>query len=90
MYGDSEFSLWDGSISGKNIAFEKDKLIQQQWYFGDQKEESIVTIKLHVHQGGTSIELRHTNIPAMEYEAIVDGWDTEYFGALQDFYKKED
>ena len=27
----SEFSLWEGSIVGKNIAFEKDKKIVQQW-----------------------------------------------------------
>ncbi|CAN5500780.1 hypothetical protein BH11BAC2_BH11BAC2_01870 [soil metagenome] len=41
---DSEFSLWDGSITGKNLEFEIDKKIVQQWYFGDQEEHSIVTI----------------------------------------------
>lgn len=81
----SEFSLWEGSISGKNISFEKDKSIVQQWYF-EQEEPSIVTIRLHPHKQGTSVELRHTNIPEEEYENIVEGWNENYFGSLEHFY----
>ena len=83
----SEFSLWEGSIVGKNVEFEESKKIVQQWYFGDQEEASIVTIKLHLHKSGTSVELRHTNIPDNDYEDIVDGWDNTYFGALLEFYE---
>lgn len=83
----SEFSLWEGSIAGKNIAFEEGKKIVQQWYFGDQETESIVTIKLHPHKSGTSAELLHTNIPDEAYEEMVDGWDENYFGLLIDFYR---
>ncbi len=82
----SEFSLWDGSITGKNIEFEKDKKIVQQWYFGDQQEESIVTIKLHPDKEQTSVELRHTNIPDEAYDDIVEGWNDTYFGLLHEFY----
>lgn len=82
-----EFSLWDGSIVGKNMAFEKDKMIVQQWYFGDQEEPSIVTIKLHAKDNQTSVELRHTNIPDDDYEEIVDGWNSIYFASLQEFYE---
>lgn len=82
----SEFSMWEGSISGKNLEFEQDKKIVQEWYFGDQEEPSIVTIKLHPDNKGTSVELRHTNIPDEDFEDIVDGWKVNYFGALEDFY----
>ncbi len=82
----SEFSLWEGSIVGKNIAFEDGKKIVQQWYFGDQNEDSIVTIKLHIHKQGTSAELTHTNIPDEAYEEMVDGWNDNYFGLLISFY----
>jgi activator of HSP90 ATPase len=82
----SEFSLWDGSIAGKNVEFEPGKKIVQQWYFGDHPEESIVTIKLHPHAQGTSVELKHVNIPDDDYEDIVEGWNTVYFGSLHDFY----
>ena len=82
----SEFSLWEGSIVGKNLEFEPGKKIVQQWYFGDQPAESIVTIKLHPHGEGTSAELRHSNIPDEDYEDIVEGWNTSYFGGLIEFY----
>ncbi len=83
---DTEFSLWDDSICGRNLEFEEGKKIVQQWYFGDQEEPSIVTIKLHPHKQGTSVELRHTNIPDEEYKAITEGWDESYFGSLLEFY----
>lgn len=85
----SEFSLWDGSIVGKNLEFESNKKIVQEWYFGEQQESSIVTIKLHSSTEGTSVELRHTNIPDDDYEDIVDGWNTVYFGSLAEFYEEE-
>ncbi|MCA1480924.1 SRPBCC domain-containing protein, partial [Bradyrhizobium sp. NBAIM08] len=46
----SEFSLWEGSITGRNISFEESRKIVQQWYFGEQEDSSIVTIKLHPHK----------------------------------------
>ena len=82
-----EFSLWDGSIVGKFLELERPNKIVHQWYFGDQPEESIVTIKLHLHVQGTSVELRHTNIPDTEYQDIIDGWNDVYFGSLSEFYE---
>lgn len=82
----SEFSLWEGSIAGKNLAFEEGKKIVQQWYFGDQEDDSIVTIKLHPHKQGTSAELFHTNIPDEAYEDMMEGWNENYFGLLIRFY----
>jgi activator of HSP90 ATPase len=82
----SEFALWDESIVGMNLEFEEDKKIVQEWYFGDQAEDSIVTIILHPNKKGTDVELRHTNIPDEAYDDIVAGWTDSYFGALIDFY----
>jgi len=83
----SEFSLWEGNISGKNLEFEQNKKIVQEWYFGEQEEPSIVTIKLHADKDKTSAELRHTNIPDEAYEDMVSGWDENYFGSLAEFYE---
>ena len=84
----TEFSLWDGSIIGKNLEFEPNKKIVQQWYFGEEETEqsSIVTLKLHEHNQGTSLEVRQTNIPEDEYHDLVEGWNNEYIGSLVDFY----
>jgi len=82
----TEFSLWEGSIEGKNLAFEPGKKIVQEWYFGEQEEASIVTIILHENKGKTSAELRHTNIPDEDFNNITEGWNENYFGSIIDFY----
>jgi activator of HSP90 ATPase len=79
-----EFSLWGGEIVGRNIEFETNKLIKQVWYF--DKLESPVTIKLHPDKKGTSIELRQQDIPDEAFENIADGWDIDYFGALEELF----
>src|SRR5690606_22320843 len=84
----TEFSLWEDSIVGKNLEFERNKRIVQQWYFGENNDASIVTIKLHAHKQGTSVELIHQNIPDEDFENITDGWINDYFGALIDFYSE--
>ena len=83
----TEFSLWEGSIEGRNMEFIKSKKIVQQWYFGEQEIPSIVTIILHDHKSGTSAELRHTNIPDEDFNNIINGWDENYFGSLINFYE---
>ena len=86
----TEFSLWDGSIVGKNLEFEEGKKIVQEWYFGEQSEPSVVTIKLHPDKGGqTSLEVRHVNIPDDDFDDIVDGWDNEYIFSLIEFYEED-
>lgn len=84
-----EFSLWEDSIVGKIVSLDENKKIVQQWYFGDQEEDSIVTFKLHPHKKGTSLELIHTNIPEEDYDNITEGWNDDYFGSLIDFYLDE-
>ena len=83
----SEFSLWDGSICGINLELKKKKKIIQQWFFGEQEEPSIVTIILHPDKKGTSVELRHTNIPEDDFDNITAGWNDQYFGSIIDFYE---
>lgn len=85
----TEFSLFDGSIEGKNLEFEENKKIVQEWYFGEEETPSIVTIKLHPHKEGTSVELKHNNIPDEAYEDMVEGWNDVYFAALNEFYAED-
>ena len=84
----SEFSLWGGSITGKNLEFEQDKKLVQQWYFGDTSPESIVTIKLHPDKDACSLELRHTNIPDADFDDITAGWMDVYMASLIDFFQE--
>ncbi len=88
---DGELSLWEDSIVGRFISLDPDKkIIVQEWYFGEQQEQSIVTIKLHADKKGTSLELRHTNIPDEAYEDMVAGWQDPFMASLIDFYEEEE
>lgn len=84
----SEFSLWEGSIVGKNLEFETNKKIVQQWYFGEDSEDSIVTIKLHAKGEETSMEVEHSNIPDEAFSDIVEGWNNSYFASLLEFFEE--
>ena len=85
----TEFSYWDGDIVGKNISFEPNKKIVQQWYFGEDGEPSIVTIKLHEDKKGTSLEFNQTNIPDEDYKDFTEGIEEYFLGGLADFFEIE-
>jgi activator of HSP90 ATPase len=86
---DTEFSYWDGDIVGKNISFEPNKKIVQQWYFGESNEPSIVTIKLHEDKKGTSLEFVQTNIPEEDFTDFTEGIEEYFLGGIADFFEEE-
>lgn len=81
----SEFSLWEGDICGRNMAFEDQVRIVQEWYFGEQDEPSIATIKFFKQGGKIQVDVIHTNIPDEAYEDIEEGWNEYYLGAIKTF-----
>lgn len=83
----SEFSIFDGDIAGRTISFTENKQLIQEWYFGDQPEQSIVTITLQPHQEGTKVNLEHTNVPDEDLEDFREGWNKYYWGAIKEFFK---
>ncbi len=86
----SEFSLWEDSICGINLEFEKNFKIVQEWFFGEEDEDkkSIVTIKLHPDKKGTSMEVVQTNIPDEAYKNIAEGWEEDYFNGLNQLFEQ--
>ena len=85
----TEFELWEGDICGKNLKVVPNKELVQEWYFDELPEPSIVTIKLHPKGTGTSIELKHTNVPEDAYENIKEGWEEYYIGAIKRFFEED-
>lgn len=81
----SEFSLFDGDITGRIRSIESPALLEQIWDFGDQEEESLVRIELFDESGKTRLELMHTNIPDEAFENIEDGWKNYYLEALKSY-----
>jgi activator of HSP90 ATPase len=82
----SDFSLWDGDITGTNIEFIKDRKVVQEWYFGDQPEKSIVTITIYPDKGDSAVTVEHTNIPDEDFADIAEGWREYYIGAIINFF----
>ena len=84
---DSEFSLFEGDIIGKNLAFKINEQIQQEWYFEGEKNKSIVTLNLMPDKNNTIVEVLHENVPDEVYEEMMEGWRKIYFGSLKRFFK---
>jgi len=82
----SDFSLWEGDITGKNLEFIQDRKVVQEWYFGDQSEKSIVTISISADGENSFVTVEHTNIPDDEFSQIAEGWREFYFGAITSFF----
>lgn len=82
----SDFSLWDGDITGKNVEFVKDKKVVQEWYFGDQSEKSVVTITIYPDKSDSAVNVEHSNIPDGDFADIADGWREYYIGAINSFF----
>jgi len=82
----SEFTLWDGDISGRNLEFIKDRKLVQEWYFGDQEEKSIVTIEIKREGEDSVVTVEHSNIPNDDFDQIAEGWREFYMGAIAAFF----
>ncbi len=81
----TEFELWDGDITGKILELEPFSKVTQQWYFGEQEEESVVTYKLHQEKNHVSVELRHTNIPDEVFEEFREGWESNFLLPIKNY-----
>lgn len=78
------FSLWEGDITGVNLEVIPNRRLVQEWFFGEQEEQSLVEIKLKKEGGKTLLELKHTHIPAEAYEEITEGWREYYLGSMKE------
>lgn len=80
-----EFSLWEGDIAGMNLEVIPNRLLVQEWFFGENESSSVARIQLKKEPGGqTAVRLEHTNIPGEVYEEITEGWKRHYLGAIKD------
>lgn len=87
-----EFSLWGGSIWGKNIKVVKNKKLVQEWFSDEENKwdkPSIATFNLSKDKNGTKLELVHEYVPDENSEDIDNGWKDYYIGPLKDYLEKK-
>ena len=78
------FSLWEGDITGVNLEVIPNKRLVQEWFFGEQEEQSVVRITLKKEGTKTGVDLLHTHIPDEVYDEITEGWRDYYLGAIKE------
>lgn len=77
------FSLWEGDITGVNLEVVPNRLLVQEWFFGERAEQSVARISLKKEKDRTVVELTHTHIPEEVYEEITEGWQDYYLGSIK-------
>ena len=88
----TKFSLWDGTIWGKNIQVVPDKQLVQEWYSQEEKEwkkPSIVTFTLQEEKNGTQVDLLQTDVPDEDGKNIEEGWKEYYLGPLKKYLEEK-
>ncbi len=82
---ETEFSMFDGDITGTIKTLDPPSLLEQIWDFGAQEKDSLVRIELFEESGKTRIEISHSDIPDKAFENIETGWKEYYLGALKSY-----
>jgi activator of HSP90 ATPase len=84
----SLFSLWGGSIHGKNLEVSPTKIVQH-WKEDKWKDFTTVSFQLDEAKGATTVKLVHEEIPDGSFKNIKDGWDQYYMLPLKEFVEAQ-
>jgi len=87
----ADVSAWDGFIRGRNLELVPGERIVQSWRtseFGDEHEDSIVTIVLEETDDGTLLVLEHSNVPEEQKSYEEGGWQSYYFEPMVAYFSE--
>lgn len=82
-----KFSLWGGSIWGKNLEVSDQKKLVQEWWSSDEPkwtQPSKVTFNLSFKGEKVTIDLLHEKVPDANAKDIAEGWKEYYLGPLKE------
>jgi len=84
-----KFSVWEGSINGKNLELVPDKKIVQEWRSEEEEwpkgHYSKATFQLKESKRKTILKFTQTGVPLAAYGAISRGWQDYYWKPLKEF-----
>ncbi len=87
----SEFTAWDGYISGKYLKLEKGKRIVAQWVTTEWPQgypPSMLELTFSAKGDGTEVRLRHSDVPKSQAEDYRKGWIDFYWKPLKEYFEK--
>lgn len=86
----TNFTAFNGYISGKNLELVPGKKIVQSWRtteFEDDDPDSRLEILLEPHNKGTRLTLIHTELPHGDGEKYKLGWQEYYFEPMMEYFE---
>jgi uncharacterized protein YndB with AHSA1/START domain len=87
----AEVTAWDGYVSGRNLELIPGERIVQSWRtteFGEEDEDSIITVLLQEIEGGTLLTLEHSNVPDEHKSYEEGGWRSNYFEPMIAYFSE--
>jgi len=88
----SEFTAWEGYISGKNLELKSPSRILQSWRtteFQADAPDSRLEVLLEEAKGGTKVTLVHTDIPQGQAASYRQGWIEYYFEPMKEYFTRK-
>src|SRR5262245_13115557 len=85
------FTVWNGYITGRNLKLEPGRRIVQSWRttkFADTDPDSQIEMLLQPAAGGTTITVRHTNVPDGHTSYRDGGWQRSYFEPMKQYFER--
>ena len=87
----SDFTAWDGYISGKILELDPGKRILQIWQtteWPEGAEPSQVEWTFEPKNDGTQVTLDHSNVPASQADSYKQGWVDFYWVPMKSYFNK--
>jgi activator of HSP90 ATPase len=85
------FTVWNGYITGRNLTLEPGRRIVQSWRttkFTDTDPDSQIEVVLQPATGGTTVTVRHSNVPDGHTSYRDGGWQRSYFEPMKQHFKR--
>jgi len=83
------FTVWNGFISGKNLALEPGKRIVQSWRttrFTPADPDSEIEVLLEPVASGTRVTVNHRHVPDGHTSYRDGGWQRSYFDTMKAYF----
>ncbi|MGH9703922.1 MAG: SRPBCC domain-containing protein [Candidatus Acidiferrales bacterium] len=86
-----QFTAFGGQLRGKNLAVVSNKMIVQSWRgpWKVQDLDSILVITFEKVEGGTRVDLVHSNVPEHDHKGVSKGWPKYYWKPWKEYLKKK-
>ena len=87
----SNFSMWNGYITGTNLILQPYGRIVQNWRtteFPEGAPDSKLEILFEKHNSGTKLTIIHNHLPSGDERKYEKGWKENYLKPMKKYFQK--